>query len=167
MRTILPKTLKKMSEGWQSLLRIFFGGGRKSGSMLRVFLIIYLLRFRWSFRSFPFFFCHLSPDGKPGISTSGLNYKKRYGLMLWFKKKIRLKLIERRFWLFINNYIGLLEQILNESCLALNLQYEEVPYLSFTIRKLDKGKPPKRVGRKATGLNPENTGHGSRAAGQP
>jgi hypothetical protein len=59
---------------------------------------------------------------------------------------------------YIYNNSGILENNTNELQLAFNLLNKRITKLSFTIRKLDKGKPLERVGRKATGLNPAKHG---------
>jgi hypothetical protein len=73
------------------------------------------------------------------------------------KKRIRFE-TRKTDVLYIYNNSGILENNTNELQLAFNLLNKRITKLSFTIRKLDKGKPLERVGRKATGLNPAKHG---------
>jgi hypothetical protein len=49
---------------------------------------------------------------------------------------------------------------------ALLLLFDSAVIVFLNLRLLDKGKPPERVGRKATGLRHAQAGYGSGVAGQ-
>ena len=73
------------------------------------------------------------------------------------KKKIRFK-SHKTDVIYIYNNFRILDKKYEWISIGIQFAVQGDNKLSFKIRKLDKGKPLERVGRKATGLNPVKQG---------